>query len=854
MAKFNVDQPDNQAPNFMNYSQERRGNRAWGTLFEGIGEAAVGGVKIADQNIQDNLYKEAEASVEQVRNLFGVDDGTVVGNGSTIPEGSSQLPPGFEQSKDYLSRLSQGYQNGTVTSSYYYGQLQANVKSLKAKYPGYEKQVDDAIQGITGVTPANAIISSLRQEAEAEAQKSTQEVNRQDTFINSHIDSVMATMPDLLENPSKYSFAEIRANVGRYELSATEIRNQQASLALRASRKELTEGEVRQYAANTVTTIAQNQIAGGLNAMGPDIQKKIQDWQKTGHTPNAQELQDIKLQFSQWRLNYRRQANDVLRSPFSPDAPDSAYSWIGKDQKKLDDIISLGERDINDLEEAITNGNYGFIGQAAAFNKASIDTATKNIIEGDKSGIIAGTAALKNLTGDSGVSIYLTKAENTTAITKAILGANVGNVLAGGPRDVNADLSKAAEQVSQSPQVAKDTPNQIVNQHLNGIVNGDNPEFVGKSAKYLFGEGTPESGLNINKVQSNQRASTFARLTTPAVTKSIQKAAADSNDPQIWENYKNWSYQNFVAIARTTQADIQNFSKNVPGLKAYYNPETMKIRVEDTGTGISGPDTGLAAAAQRDQKAMLVEAYRNLNTVMGGLKGITQADGGDKNGALEKILGGMGLQVEGSGSPEERDAPAKPNLLDQERPNRGGVTTDDFSTNPMGRRSDVPGDTSLVRQVQSGARTRKQPITAELEGVLAKAASTVGGVTAEVFSGGQDGKGEGRRRTGSTRHDHGNAADIHLKDPSGRTLSFASLEDRPQVIAFIQEAVRNGATGIGAGPGYMGAGIHIGYGPNGSKDGAVQTWGAGGKSRNAPKWLRDAVAEVTGATTRVASR
>lgn len=707
MAKFNVDQPENQAPNFMNYSQERRGNRAWGTLFEGIGEAAVGGVKIADQNIQDNLYKEAEASVDQVRNLFGVDDGTVVGNGTTIPEGSSKLPPGFEQSKDYLSRLSQGYQNGTVTSSYYYGQLQANVKSLKAKYPGYEKQVDDAIQGITGVTPANAIISSLRQEAEAEAQKSTQEVNRQDAFINTHIDSVMATMPDLLQNPGKYSFAEIRANVGSYELASTEIRNQQASLALRASKKELTEGEVRQYAANTVTTIAQNQIAGGMNALGPDIQAKIQNWQKTGHTPNAQELQDIKLQFSQWRLNYRRQANDVLRSPFSPDAPDSAYSWIGKDQKKLDDIISLGERDINDLEEAITNGNYGFVGQAAAFNKASIDTATKDLIKSNPQ-IWGGTAALRNLGGDNAVSIFMTSPANQTAFAKAVLGSVTGNVLNPGPEGppkVNDVLKKTSEFSATTPQAGKDLSNQVLNQQINGIVNADNPELVGRASKFLFGDGTPENGLNINLLKSNQRASTYAKLTTPAVTRGVKKASDEAGDPQIWENYKNWSYQNFVAIARTTQADIKNFSENVPGVVAYYNPETMKIRVEDTGTGISGPDTGLAAAAQRDQKAMLVEAYRNLNTVMGGLKGITQADGGEKNGELDQILKGMGLQIEKSGSPDERDEPTAPNLLDQERPDRGslGITNrlDDDDTEVDGQ-----PDVSRVNAPRSGRLPR----------------------------------------------------------------------------------------------------------------------------------------------------
>ncbi|OOO34602.1 hypothetical protein [Agrobacterium sp. YIC 4121] len=106
-------------------------------------------------------------------------------------------------------------------------------------------------------------------------------------------------------------------------------------------------------------------------------------------------------------------------------------------------------------------------------------------------------------------------------------------------------------------------------------------------------------------------------------------------------------------------------------------------------------------------------------------------------------------------------------------------------------------------------------------------------VTAEVFSGGQPGIEEGGNRVGSTRHDHGGAADVFFyKD--GKKLDWANDQDRPIFQQIVSEGKANGITGFGAGPGYMQQGsMHIGMGSPG-------VWGAGGKGDNAPEWLKAA--------------
>lgn len=135
-----------------------------------------------------------------------------------------------------------------------------------------------------------------------------------------------------------------------------------------------------------------------------------------------------------------------------------------------------------------------------------------------------------------------------------------------------------------------------------------------------------------------------------------------------------------------------------------------------------------------------------------------------------------------------------------------------------------------LRYANEGA-TRNLPLSEQLTSALSFLPEM--GVTMEVFSGGQPGKGSGAPRVGSTRHDHGDAADVFFyKD--GRKLDWANPDDRPIFEEIVRRGRASGLTGFGAGQNYMQPGsMHIGFGNE-------AVWGAGGKGANAPGWLRAA--------------
>lgn len=153
------------------------------------------------------------------------------------------------------------------------------------------------------------------------------------------------------------------------------------------------------------------------------------------------------------------------------------------------------------------------------------------------------------------------------------------------------------------------------------------------------------------------------------------------------------------------------------------------------------------------------------------------------------------------------------------------------------------GDTSWLAYANQGA-TRNQPLDPKLVKALSFAPEL--GIQFEVFSGGQPGKGTGLARVGSVRHDHGNAADVFIRK-GGRRLNWANPDDLPIFEEIVRRGRKAGLTGIGAGPGYMQPGaMHLGFG-------AESVWGAGGKARNAPQWLRNAFYSASPAQVAAAS-
>ena len=161
-------------------------------------------------------------------------------------------------------------------------------------------------------------------------------------------------------------------------------------------------------------------------------------------------------------------------------------------------------------------------------------------------------------------------------------------------------------------------------------------------------------------------------------------------------------------------------------------------------------------------------------------------------------------------------------------PGQGGAGGGPYGSGSIPRAAPLEGD---WYQYKNQGAIRNDPLSAKL--IEAMDFLPGMGIEMNVTSGGQEAHGEGGNRTGSTRHDHGNAFDGYFTR-DGRKLDWNNADDVPVLQEIVRRARSVGVTGFGAGNDYMGPGqMHVGYGTPG-------VWGAEGRGVNAPAWLTEA--------------
>lgn len=147
MAEFNPNIADREMRDYTGSSRGAGANQAFEALFSGIGDTVTMGVQTADTYIQNKIEDEVRQEFDTLNTGMGLSVDSV--------------PIELTRSADQLSRLAAAQSQGKISPEYYYANLSATLKGLRAKYPGYDRQVDEIVQNVTGVRPANAFRDAL---------------------------------------------------------------------------------------------------------------------------------------------------------------------------------------------------------------------------------------------------------------------------------------------------------------------------------------------------------------------------------------------------------------------------------------------------------------------------------------------------------------------------------------------------------------------------------------------------------------------------------------------------------------------------------------------------------------------
>lgn len=620
-----------------------KANRSMGSLFEGLGKIGNDAVQAVDGIIKKNIDDTLNKSINEIRDGFGggaakdLSNGVAVGMGKAGAEGVSltdnsnggQLPLAINRFGNRIEGLSEAYRQGSLSNSAYYAKMDALVDQTIRQYPGYENEVRQMASQKLGVNPANALRSSLLQDATALQGKVQAQNDKWTTYENQNAQYIYREWPNyeaMKQNGTAPSQGEVRTVVGR--MQARDYGYQAKQAAFNAGKVDI---EVQAVNAEAVATQKAYDLGSSIaltipNTMGiktpQDFTQLLNDVRNGKRAPLTPEEKSqlsgiLATMEQQYNLSYDKFMNDTSQGPIT-------VSIALNSQQKYNQIKQIGMQTIADLREGLVNEKTGLLVSTANHSKAITDAAENDILRRSESAAML--SAGRRIYGDQGIQMLL---QSSPALLSAQLeglrGLNQGAIAQGGS-SLRETMDKYKANGTNDGNLNRTAISDTVNTIL-GADKTNDPKIAERAVQHAFG---PGNATLLDAWNTKDQVNVFTQLVRPEMTTKISKMDKTSR-----ETYFGWANENFTQVFtdQVSQANktAQDYRYN-GNLKIVYDPGTQNFRFEG---GLMTPGAVVNGATR---------GLQPLNTAINTMKDVWKAQGRDVTEALVYNLPVAGIE------------------------------------------------------------------------------------------------------------------------------------------------------------------------------------------------------------------
>lgn len=588
----------------------------------------------------DNALREG---VETVRDEQGGDVYGLENQSQNRAQNPGMAPPAIGRYAEGVTKLQAQYDQGVISDSRYYEQLEVLTRQVKARFPGYTDHIDQTIRHLTGVTPANALREARMAEMKATASESQRKAEHDQSFFRQNIKYLR---PDWQTRSADENYEDIRVG----QRSEEDINTKIKKLDLQAKEKSVSDDEQKRLASSIVMDTANEyrrvtqpiideaitKIESGKSIDPTEAEGLAQAYEFNLRTAVHEKLAKMNITGEEYNRLMGMAMEDTKLFRQTMISGDAAML---KQQKLHVELMGqenyrrlYDESDLVQKMEMIKHLPQPIQAQLAADFNTKITGPLADKLGLKESAIPGGTANPDELPKE----------------TKGALGLfhmdNVGSYLS------SANRMKQMRPVDQLKRLG-DFPNgksanaiqSYVNDWVHIMTNDSLPDEVKKGAIDRFFKEDNMDFLKEFKTPADKQA-VFRAFTSPTMVAEMQK----HKGPQ-YDQYSRWVKQNFHHVFKS-EIDLLADVPNRPFVNLDYNESTGKFLLVPTEEGRRVADeearkagkpslVGTMNAVERLYKqAPLEKAVNELNASLDSVKPLVEGEGFTFNQEVKNLI------------------------------------------------------------------------------------------------------------------------------------------------------------------------------------------------------------------------
>lgn len=691
MGAFNQDKGVERAPNFAPAPHIKPLDI--GSVLSGIGDTIGNVVQETDTNNQQYISDELRRAYEVDNKIFGVDDAATMESPIETSKRMGDTPESMKQSVERLDRLKQAYQQGKIRESNYYSRMSAVMRELRARFPGYDDQIDRTATRLVGENPDHAVRKALMREADQErtsAEKQRQQMERQ--FMSDEGSAVNAWgRYQRGENPS-----QIMTDIEEFKGAKARATWEQQKMNLMKGREE----ETKRYAETSLnqfgSTISNISFNGKLAANGIKDWDSFMGWAAKASSDgfDSKELELLTLAHDQMTTQISGNFDVISRQKKNPgDINEKSYlDLLGA--AKVGEMKKALIEDKSAIFDAIKSGN------SAELLRRKTDLEIQDMNEQNAFEKVYPSAKLyKNVKknfGDTGTGLVLqrdleTLQKLTSPNERNMYLNTLKSMGEGGVVTPDKILSQTPAQMPNS----KGMPEHILTGWHDRLISGKmSPEEVKNYTDTFFSkDNRQELAMYINKAPTPARAGILKILASPEMVNFMSK----QGNKQVFKNYYDFMTSNVPHMVQLEVNNLQGIVEdpNTP-VKVRIGPNglidvqrEMRLPANPMMPGSSGEIKKVPVPLAPDQE----KSISLLNNAIGAYRELYKANGHDPDLGTQFFLKTSGIDLAASKSPTmwQSISGAVSDWWNKKTPsNPEGSTKDSIKKATDGKRSELP--------------------------------------------------------------------------------------------------------------------------------------------------------------------